>query len=219
MAYRRSFVNFRWSNDFAYIVGLITSDGNLSPDGRHFAFVSKNIEQILNFKKILHLQNKVSKKSSGFSKQKKYFVVQFGDVKLYKFLVSLGLGPRKSKLLKKLLIPDRFFSHFLRGCIDGDGYTNSYWDRRWKSSFRLYTALVSGSIQFLNWVQSTVVKLYCVNGIVRYAGKSTYRLEYATKNSLVLLNKLYKGDKIVYLKRKKFKIDKSLAIIANKPGC
>ena len=41
------------SPDLSYIIGLITTDGNLSKDGRHFDFTSKDIEQVKNFKKIL----------------------------------------------------------------------------------------------------------------------------------------------------------------------
>lgn len=55
----------RWSADLAYAVGLISTDGNLSKDGRHFDFTSKDLDQIKNFKKILKLKNKIGKKYSG----------------------------------------------------------------------------------------------------------------------------------------------------------
>ncbi|MFZ3020148.1 MAG: hypothetical protein WA051_01335 [Minisyncoccia bacterium] len=42
-------VNVRWSANFAYAIGLLVTDGNLSPDGRHISFVSRDIEQINNF--------------------------------------------------------------------------------------------------------------------------------------------------------------------------
>ena len=43
-------VKIKWSADFAYAIGLIMTDGNLSPDGRHLCFTSKDIEQINNYK-------------------------------------------------------------------------------------------------------------------------------------------------------------------------
>ena len=37
----------QWNHDFAYAIGLITTDGNLSPDGRHINLTSKDEEIIL----------------------------------------------------------------------------------------------------------------------------------------------------------------------------
>ncbi|MCX6743614.1 MAG: hypothetical protein NT116_05255, partial [Candidatus Parcubacteria bacterium] len=99
-------------------MGLITTDGNLSPDGRHLHFTSKDLELAALFKKILGLTNKIGKKSRGGDEEKKYYVVQFGDINFYRFLLSIGLMPNKSKILGSLKIPDRYFKDFLRGCID-----------------------------------------------------------------------------------------------------
>ena len=43
----------KWSSDLAYAVGLITSDGSLSCDGRHIVLVSKDIQLLNVFKRIL----------------------------------------------------------------------------------------------------------------------------------------------------------------------
>ncbi len=47
------------SADFAYVIGLITTDGSLSKDGRHLNLTSKDIDQIQTFKRILNLKNKI----------------------------------------------------------------------------------------------------------------------------------------------------------------
>ena len=39
-----------WSSKLAYAIGLITTDGSLSKDGRHISFTSKDKEQVKNFK-------------------------------------------------------------------------------------------------------------------------------------------------------------------------
>ena len=49
MAKPKGKVKIEWSPDFAYAIGLITTDGNLSPDGRHVNFTSKDLELIKNF--------------------------------------------------------------------------------------------------------------------------------------------------------------------------
>lgn len=118
---RLSKVKIEWSPRFAYAIGLITTDGNLSKDGRHMNMTSKDKEMIITFKKCLNIKNKIGRKTREKSKIKKYFQVQFGDKNLYEFLLSLGLTPAKSKTLGDLRIPNYYFCDFLRGCIDGDG--------------------------------------------------------------------------------------------------
>jgi hypothetical protein len=71
--------------------------------------------------------------------------VQFGNVAFYRFLLSAGLFPNKTKTMGVLKIPDIYFADFLRGHLDGNGCTYSYWDKRWKSSFLLYMTFISAS--------------------------------------------------------------------------
>jgi len=95
-----------WNINIAYAVGLITTDGNLSKDGRHMTFVSKDVNLVNLFKKCLGLKNKISVKSSGYSKGKgRYYFVQFGNKNFYRDLLSIGLFPNKSKYIGKLTIP------------------------------------------------------------------------------------------------------------------
>lgn len=124
-----------WSSNFAYAVGLITTDGCLSSDGRHIDLTSKDLEQIENFKKILNLTNKIGIKYARQDKSKTYYHIEFGNVKLYRYLLSIGLSPHKSKILKQVKVPNEYFADFLRGCLDGDGYTTSNWSKQWANSF------------------------------------------------------------------------------------
>ena len=52
-------VRIEWSPKFAYALGLLATDGNLSPDGRHMVFVSKDLDLINIFKECLDLKNKI----------------------------------------------------------------------------------------------------------------------------------------------------------------
>lgn len=71
----------KWSPEFAYAIGLLTTDGNLSKDGRHLEFASKDFELIQIFKKCMTLKNvKASKKGNG---DKRYFRIQFSNIRLY----------------------------------------------------------------------------------------------------------------------------------------
>lgn len=200
--------NTRWSANFAYAIGLITSDGCLSKDGRHIDFTSKDLDQIQTFMKILNLKNKVGLKYSGHS-NKKYFRIQIGNVKFYRFLLTIGLTPAKSKTLGELKIPKRFFIDFLRGCLDGDGYTFSYWDPRWKSSFMLYTGLVSASKVFLDWIYKEIDIKYRLKGKITPTN-GAYQLRYAKVASIKLLSKIYYKKDLFCLKRKYLKIQTAL---------
>ena len=44
-----------WSPDLAYAVGLVATDGNLSPDGRHMSFISKDRDLVETFRQCFGL--------------------------------------------------------------------------------------------------------------------------------------------------------------------
>lgn len=208
----------KWNSDLAYAVGLITTDGNLSKDGRHIIFTSKDLDQINNFQKSLGINHKINVKKGGYSKTKKYFFVQFSNVKFYRFLISIGLKPNKSKSLQEILLPDKFFPDFLRGHLDGDGYSYSYWDKRWPNSFRLYSVFISASKQHLEWIQEKILTLYEIRGSLKFSGRSVYHLVYSKHSSLKLLDLIYYSSSVLSLERKKFKITSALSIIRGIAG-
>lgn len=201
----------RWSASLAYVVGLITTDGCLSGDGRHIGFTSKDLEQIQNFRNILGLTNKIGLKFSGYSKAK-YYRIEFGNVKFYKFLLKIGLTPNKSKTIKDVAIPEKYFRDFLRGLLDGDGYTYSYFDPRWKNSFMFYTSFVSASLMHLVWLSNGIERMYKLRGRIKRVTRA-YQLQYAKKASIELLTQIYYKNNLFCLQRKRFKIKQALDII------
>ena len=205
-----------WSPDFAYAIGLIVTDGCLSSDGRHISFVSKDKEQINNFMQCLNLKVKIGT-TAGY-KNKKVFRVQFGDVIFYRFLQSIGLSQAKSKILGKIDVPRKFFFDFLRGIFDGDGYSYSYWDPRWKSSFMFYAGFVSASVKHVKWLRKVIQTRLGLKGHITIPrkGASCYQLKYAKKESLVLFKKIYKRNSAICLSRKRLKIEKTLAIVGKR---
>ncbi len=210
-------VKIKWSPRFAYAIGLLVTDGNLSPDGRHIIFTSKDLELIDNFQKSLKINLRIGKKSSSFQGIKKYYVVQIGDVLFYRFLLNIGIMPRKTKIVGTIKIPNKYFFDFLRGHLDGDGTFFSYWDPRWKSSFMFYTVFISASKIHIDWIRSELFKLLKIKGhITRDSKKSTYQLKYAKTESLKLLQKLYYNNGVVCLSRKRLKIEKALKIEGKK---
>lgn len=206
-------VKIKWSPDFAYTIGLLTTDGNLSSDKRHINFTSKDKELVKIFKNCLKLKNKTGRKSRAKSKIKRYFQIQFGDVIFYGFLLNIGLKPNKSKSLGELVILDKYFFDFLRGHFDGDGTFYSYWDPRWRSSFMFYTVFISASKNHIDWLRQKIFELVKIKGhITKSVNNSTYNLKYAKKESLKLLPKLYYDKSVVCLSRKRLKIERALKV-------
>lgn len=139
--------------DLWYLVGLITSDGCLSKDGRHIDITSKDYGFLRKLKDFLGLACKIGTKNK--LKINEAYYLQFSNRNLYEFLLSIGLIPNKSLNLKILDISKEFFVDFLRGLIDGDGSLRSWihpnnLHEQW--SLRIYSA----SQTFITWLQSKI---------------------------------------------------------------
>ena len=160
---KERFSSFRWTEDFAYATGLLTADGNLSPDGRHIEFCSKDIENVIHFQQCLNIGTKISLKKRGTPPPRLCHRTQVGDVALYRFLQEIGLKPKKSRTLGSMLIPEVVFPDFLRGLWDGDGGFTTFHHpetRRlqWKAR------ISSGSPIFLQWLQGAIERMYGLSG-------------------------------------------------------
>lgn len=193
-------ITIDWSSSLAYAVGLIASDGCLSSDGRHIEFNSKDKEQVENLKKCLGLNNKITKKARGGEKTKKYYRIQFGDVRFYKFLLSIGLKPRKSLVLAGLNIPPKFFPDFLRGHFDGDG--NLDIESHPESRFpQIRFRIASGSRKFLKWLHSSIKKELPLRGYMTQTRKADY-LNFGKEDTLKILPYIYYSADVTRLSRK-----------------
>jgi len=118
MPHKRKDLNITGSNLW-YLVGLITSDGCLSKDGRHIDITSSDKNYLLQLRKATGLSNKITAKYGG--NKNIAYRIQFANRQFYDFLLSVGLTPHKSLTLGSLNITENYFHDFLRGLIDGDG--------------------------------------------------------------------------------------------------
>lgn len=210
----RNIIPTEWTPHLAYVVGLITTDGNLSKDGRHIDLTSKDLDQVTTFSKLLGLNNKIGLKASGTFKNKKYYRVQFSNVHLYRFLLSIGLTPTKSKSLGELKIPDKYFADFLRGHLDGDGSIFTYQDKynqyhgRIYVNTRVFLYFISVSYPHITWLHKKINELAQVNGsLQKRLSKNRNRMtmwtiKFAKKESTKLLKWIYYKPNLPALKRK-----------------
>lgn len=131
---------WEWTPDIAYAVGLIATDGNLSPSGRHVSVSSAEREVLETFLRCIGRSAHIGTNRSGFGSLT--LRVQIGDVALYRWLQSIGLTPRKSHTLGAIDCPTDMFPHLLRGLLDGDGsIVSATYDGTGKARGRRYRVL------------------------------------------------------------------------------
>ncbi|MEK7192262.1 MAG: LAGLIDADG family homing endonuclease [Patescibacteria group bacterium] len=176
-----------------YIVGLITTDGNLSISGRHINITSKDRSLLYDVRSSLFLNNKIGRKSNGSNKKKIYSVLQLGDKKFYDYLMDIGLTPKKSLTLKSIKVPNKYFIDFVRGVIDGNGNI-SRWVHATNKNVQWSLRIVSGSKTFLLWLKNSMEKTFEVSG-------KFYTQQYANKKNPLHILKFGKFAAKFILKR------------------
>lgn len=202
-------VKIKWSSNFAYAIGLLTSDGYLHKDGRHLGFVSKDLELAQNFKKALNLSNEIGKAARGGEITKKYFIVRFGDKNFHQYLNTIGLTSAKSKTIQHVAVPKKYFADFLRGLYEGDGSFWTFWDKRWPNSFGYKLTFASASKNFIEWLEISLRKFYGVKGYM-HNGKGVFEIRYVKGTSIKLFETMYYKPNLLLLKRKYDKIKNAI---------
>ncbi|MFA4888042.1 MAG: LAGLIDADG family homing endonuclease [Candidatus Omnitrophota bacterium] len=204
----------KWSPELAYAIGLITTDGSISKDRRHINFTTSDLQLAKLFKKILSLPNKIGKKASSSGAEKKYYFIQFGDVKFYNWLKTIGLTNNKTYRLGKLKIPQKYFRDFLRGHLDGDGsivtYKDNYLSYKNKRYLynRLYLTFHSSSLKHILWVRKVIKSLFYFQGSLSgwkaiNRKVTLWKLRFAKNDSLKVLAWLYYKPNLACLLRKR----------------
>ena len=198
----------QWSAELAYAVGLITTDGCLSQDGRHLTMTSKDFDLLETVRQCLRINARITLSTNP----RPCYRLQWGDLIFHRWLMGIGLMPAKSLRLGPLRVPDEWLRDFLRGCIDGDGSIVTYTDRYntfKKSTYvytRIYLSLVSASPRFIEWLRSALGRVIGVRGDVsvrRTEGRhDIWKLRYAKQESLILLRWMYHRADVPCLRRK-----------------
>ena len=198
-----------WTPELAWAVGIIATDGCLSKDGRHVTVTSKDVQLLETIRRGLGVNQKIAWKGSGSTSGRTIGYIQIGSVELYRWLLSIGITPRKSKTISAVLVPVAYFWDFLRGCFDGDGSCYAYWDPRWRSSYMFYWELCSGSPKFIRWTQRRIRQLAGLHGHIS-VGNRCEILKYAKRESMVLFEKMYYDRRVPCLRRKHEKVESIL---------
>ena len=145
----------KWTEEMAYVLGLIYTDGYLNPGRRadsarkSSGYVSLAQKEPELLEKVLALMNCDAR--LRFSKRRQFGDIVAGEIysfaisndQVYEDLVRLGLTPHKSHTITFPHMSEEFVRHFIRGCWDGDG---SIYLERGKA---LRASYISGSYEFV----------------------------------------------------------------------
>ena len=193
----------------AYVLGFIAADGSLIKNKRGACFLeiqSIDKEIICKIKKALRTNLAVGlyqPKNKNYSKR---YRLQVGSKEIFKDLLNLGIGPRKSKTIKLPILSNKYFSHFLRGYFDGDGCVNicTYQRKNRKNlSTILSSEFASGSKDILIEIKNRLQEMNIIKGGSFFYNQG-YRLSFSINDSLRLYEFMYSDlDNDLYLSRKK----------------
>ena len=200
-----------WSAVMAYVVGLIATDGCLSSDRRHLSFDSNDLPLVETFLRCLGrpLLYRTLKTSIGNER----YQAQFSDVRFYRWLVTVGLTPRKSLTLGAIHIPREFVVPLARGLMDGDGSIYTLVHAPTRKAYpgyvfeRLWVYFNSASERHIEWLRSEISAVLDLEGYIERRPPTVernafFRLKYGNRASKQLLRALYADTTAPRLERK-----------------
>jgi hypothetical protein len=209
----------RWSPQMAYILGFMCSDGNV-----HKTTVSWDLSDIHPSNMVL-LKNINRAMSSNYPivKQKHSYRLRISNPIIVQDLLALGVTHNKSKTIKLPNVPQKYFQHFIRGVLDGDGWI-SIRVRLRHTEFSV--GFVCGSYEFMKELSAKLNEgLSIGEGNLREKRKITkrgfisryYMMEYHSDKAYKLLSYIYRKVNIndLYLIRKYLTYQKVLKIHAD----
>lgn len=197
----------------AYVLGFFVADGSMIKNKRGAHFIEFEIIDGILLNKIRSLlgsNHKITTRKRNIKWSNSYRL-QIGSKEMFSDLLKIGVLPAKSKIIDLPLVPDKYFSHFVRGYFDGDG---TVWaglmhknDRK-KSTYVLLSGFISGSEKFINSFRH---KLKIIGGLkggsLQYHDRA-YRLHYSGNDSIKLYKFMYRKNSGLHLQRKKLVFDR-----------
>lgn len=185
----------------AYLLGILGADGCMKQRGKYYC-----LSFGLTYSDREHVQRVASLISDRIkvhdyfypSNRKPMTYFEIGDSKLCLDLISHGIVPRKSKILKPpSSIPSGLTRHYIRGYFDGDGSVFN----TTRDGARVYANCV-GTKEILEFINQNFQIFYDNNTSVTQSGQGELcHLKFSGKTAIAFLNYIYQ-DATIYLERK-----------------
>src|SRR5437867_6822671 len=215
LRYRRGAVAsapFEWTPQLAYAVGLIATDGCLYGDGRHIAFISKDEDLMRTLLLLVHRPHiryrRLESEYGGWA-----YRAQFSYARLWRWLLLVGVMPRKSLVLGGIDVSDDNLMPLVRGLLDGDGTVYTLLHHPTRKTYkgytyeRLWTFFHSASLRHVEWLQTRLNCALRISGYIEKIDREghenpMYRLKYGNRDSRILLPAIYADQSVPRLERK-----------------
>lgn len=189
----------KWSTEMAYILGYICADGNIAwnqAKGYYSLTVTASDKDKDHLEKIRRIFKSTKPLLYGESTNSYRLIVNSKTI--CRKLMSLGVLPKKSLILKFPKIPSQYVKDFIRGYVDGDGSLR-YFARLRSPYFEL--SISSGSKEFLIILEKIIADRLSISSKISKNKNECYLLRYSCARGLKLAEWLYK-DRSFYLERK-----------------
>jgi hypothetical protein len=188
------------TEESAYILGLIFTDGNVAWDTKKGYYTltitaaEKDKEHLEKIRKIMS-----STKPLLYAPSTKSYRLIVNSKKICKKLIEYGVIPKKSLIVKFPEIPKEYLNHFLRGVIDGDGSVR-YSNRKRSPFFDIM--ICSGSPEFCEKLVTEVHEAIDIDAnIKKRKNANTYMIVYSCSRGKKLAEYIY-SNSTIFLNRK-----------------
>jgi ribosomal protein L15E len=197
------------SKEKAYALGLICSDGSIDNDGYAFSFISKDIQLVEVFKKIISSGHKICEIKSHDKRTNKIytrFTIHVCSKKMVSDLRDIGIYNNKSFTCALPVINKSLFWHFFRGLFDGDGSIHTVDNKEGRLRFKIMgsSVMIREIKEILDEYGLNNVKITSLPYINEIGAMSS--ISYGSYDDLKLLyDKLYENSDNLRLERKYIK--------------
>jgi hypothetical protein len=212
--YNKAFFD-SWSNEMAYCLGLLFTDGNVSKNAV-ITFSQKDIELVEKFANMIDYRGKMYFRKERKSKTEnagECYVLQIGSKEIANKLLEYGITANKSLTIKFPSMPNSYVRHFIRGCWDGDG---TIYKERATGKYR--AKFISGSVDFINTMKTHLRTAgLSYQNTHKHPTANAYSFQYTSISDLCkLFSYLYDGvDESQYLRRKYMLFETSGGVLTN----
>jgi hypothetical protein len=194
------------TEDKAYFLGLMASDGCITNKNRLLIGLAKEDEEVLElFKNSIAYTGPLYNVKGRTIKHKDQIRLQIRNSTLFNSLINLGIVERKSLILtfpNETLVPKNLQCHFIRGYFDGDGSV--------KFNHDSIHIRFTGTFDILDSIQNIFINNCAVSKLKMYQAnkqRNTYEFTYGgDMQGMRIYDYMYK-DATIFMKRKKDKFN------------
>lgn len=191
-----------WTNEMAYVLGFVFTDGNIS---NNTLTISQNERYILEeINKAMASDCRITRRANG---KNDLYTLIINRKEIVEDLKSLGITESKSRTMEFPEVPTEYLPHFIRGVIDGDGWVQE----------RGYVMNVTNASESFSKSLHAVFNSRGLNGRITEQNNA-YRVWVSGKQDVInLADWIYEEYGDLYLRRKydRFYVNKKTPVSAS----